>query len=311
VKGDKVRVLLTNDDGVRAAGLLAIRAALTGWCGSVITVAPASDCSGFARKATFSRPVEVRRLEGGQHPVYECDGTPADCVRVGLLGGLAADASLVVSGVNHGANVADDVVYSGTVGAGLEAAVLGTSALCLSQQTPASGFSAGSGAGPAGGFSVRDGDEPGGRLPPSQFSLASRHGGALARSISTARLEEPVVLNVNYPAVPARASPGAQPPVRLTRPGQRVYPRASMRDWDSGAAVQHLYLFGEADEVPAADGGPDTDMSAVRAGCISVTPLSIAVGLDELTPAMTALLAPLAGVPGQSGQVSESRVAGA
>jgi 5'-nucleotidase len=305
VKGDKVRVLLTNDDGVRAAGLLAIRAALTDWCGSVITVAPASDCSGFARKATFDRPVEVRRLEGGQHPVYECDGTPADCVRVGLLGGLAADASLVVSGVNHGGNLADDVVYSGTVGAGLEAAVLGTSALCLSQQTPPGGFPA-SHAGEPG-----HGDEPGGRLPSSPFSLASRHGGALARSICAARLAEPVVLNVNYPAVPARASPGAEPPVRLTRPGQRVYPRASMRDWDSGPAAQHLYLFGEADEIPAADGEPDTDMSAVRAGCISVTPLSITVGLDELTPAVTALLAPLVGVPGRPVQVSESRVAGA
>jgi 5'-nucleotidase len=296
VKGDKVRVLLTNDDGVRAAGLLAIRAALTDWCGSVITVAPASDCSGFARKATFSRPVEVRRLEGGQHPVYECDGTPADCVRVGLLGGLAADASLVVSGVNHGGNLADDVVYSGTVGAGLEAAVLGTSALCLSQQTP------------PGGFPARLGDEPDGRPRGFQFSLASRHGSALAQSVSAARLTEPVVLNVNYPAVPASVRPGGQPPARLTRPGQRVYPRASMRDWDAGAAVQHLYLFGDADEVPAADDGPDTDMSAVRAGCISVTPLSIAVGLDDLTPAVTALLAPLVGVPGQ---VRESRVAGA
>ena len=157
-----LRVLLTNDDGVRAVGILAIRAALTGVCGSVVTVAPDGNRSGFARKCTFDRPVGVRRLEDGPHPVYECDGTPTDCVRAGLLGGLAAEADLVVSGINHGANVADDVVYSGTVGAGLEAAVLGTSALCLSQQTP------------TGSLSVNYTD-----AGDYDFGLAARHGPAL------------------------------------------------------------------------------------------------------------------------------------
>ena len=136
-----VRVLLTNDDGVDAEGLLAIRAALASSDESVVTIAPDADCSGFARKCTFSRPVGVTRVSGGQHPIYRCDCTPTDCVRVGLLGGLAAAADLVVSGINHGANLADDVTYSGTVGAGLEAAILGTSAICLSQQTPTGSFS--------------------------------------------------------------------------------------------------------------------------------------------------------------------------
>ncbi len=136
-----MRILLTNDDGVDAEGIVAIRAALAGFCASVITIAPEEDSSGFARKCTFSRPVGVTRVTGGQHPVYRCDGTPTDCVRVGLLGGLAAGADLVVSGINHGANLADDVTYSGTVGAGLEAAILGTAAVCLSQQTPTGSFS--------------------------------------------------------------------------------------------------------------------------------------------------------------------------
>jgi 5'-nucleotidase len=87
-----VRVLLTNDDGVRSAGIQAIRAALAPVCTSVVTVAPDGERSGFARKCTFDRPVRVRRLEGGRNPVYECDGTPTDCVRAGLLGGLATDA---------------------------------------------------------------------------------------------------------------------------------------------------------------------------------------------------------------------------
>ena len=100
-----VRVLLTNDDGFRAGGILAVRAALADRFEHVITIAPESDCSGFAHRCTFSRPVAVTCVTGGRHPVYRCDGTPADCVRAGLLGGLADQADLVVSGINHGANL--------------------------------------------------------------------------------------------------------------------------------------------------------------------------------------------------------------
>jgi 5'-nucleotidase len=282
-----VRVLLTNDDGVRSAGISAIRAALTGVCTSVVTVAPAADCSGFARKGTFDRPVVVQRLEGGPHPVYECDGTPTDCVRAGLLGGLAAGTGLVVSGINHGANVADDVVYSGTVGAALEAAVLGTSALCLSQQS----------------LSPRS-------LAPESvspeyfdFGVAARHGARLAAAIAQAQPQELFVLSVNYPpAGPGSATAGPAstgtastvPAAVLTRPGQRVYPRAPVRDWDTDPGPQSLYPFGEPDEViPEAGGQADTDLAALRRGLISVTPLSVAIGLDEVSPAMTSFLAQL------------------
>jgi 5'-nucleotidase len=277
-----VRVLLTNDDGVRSAGIQAIRVALTSVCTSVTTVAPDGERSGFARKCTFDRPVGVRRLEGGPHPVYECDGTPTDCVRAGLLGGLAADADLVVSGINHGANVADDVVYSGTVGAGLEAAVLGTSALCLSQQTP------------AGSLSVNYTEHPGPGGAGYDFALAARHGSRVAATFLRARPGETLVLSLNYPAAPAPAGTGNGPAAVLTRPGQRVYPRAPVRDWDADPGPQAMYLFGEPDEaIPEADGPADTDVAALRRGLISVTPLSVAIGLDEFSPAMTSLLAQL------------------
>jgi 5'-nucleotidase len=277
-----VRVLLTNDDGVRSAGIQAIRAALTSVCTSVVTVAPDGERSGFARKCTFDRPVGVRRLEGGPHPVYECDGTPTDCVRAGLLGGLTADADLVVSGINHGANVADDVVYSGTVGAGLEAAVLGTSALCLSQQTP------------AGRLPVGYTEHPGPGRAGYDFALAARHGSRVAATFLRARPAETVVLSLNYPAAPAPAGPGNGPAAVLTRPGQRVYPRAPVRDWDADPGPQAMYLFGEPDEtIPEADGPADTDVAALRDGLISVTPLSVAVGLDEFPPALTSFLAQL------------------
>jgi 5'-nucleotidase len=278
-----VRVLLTNDDGVRSAGIQAIRAALTRVCTSVVTVAPDGERSGFARKCTFDRPVGVRRLEGGPHPVFECDGTPTDCVRAGLLGGLAPDTDLVVSGINHGANLADDVVYSGTVGAGLEAAVLGTSALCLSQQTP------------TGSLAVNYTEHPGPGGAGYDFRLAARHGSQVAATFLRARPDETVLLSVNYPADPAAAGSPDGPAAVLTRPGQRVYPRAPVRDWDSDPGPQTMYLFGEPDEtIPEADGPDDTDVAALRRGLISVTPLSVAIGLDEFSPAMTSFLGQLA-----------------
>ncbi len=278
-----MRVLLTNDDGVRSAGIQAIRAALTRVCTSVVTVAPDGERSGFARKCTFDRPVGIRRLEGGPHPVFECDGTPTDCVRAGLLGGLAAEADLVVSGINHGANVADDVVYSGTVGAGLEAAVLGTSALCLSQQTP------------TGSLAVNYTEHPGPGGSGYDFGLAARHGAQAAAAFLRARPDETVVLSVNYPAEPAGDGTQDGPAAVLTRPGQRLYPRAPVRDWDADPGPQALYLFGEPDEtIPEADGPADTDVAALRRGLISVTPLSVAIGLDEFSPAMTSFLSQLA-----------------
>ena len=268
-----MRVLLTNDDGVDAEGVLAIRAALAAFCESVITVAPEGDCSGFARKCTFSRPVGVTRVAGGQHPIYRCDGTPTDCVRAGLLGGLAAGADLVVSGINHGANLADDVTYSGTVGAGLEAAILGTPAVCLSQQTP------------TGSFSVNYAEDLAGRGLAYDFGFAARHGAGLARSVIEARPAEPVVLSVNYPASRTGTT------TVLTRAGRRDYPRASVPDWADDSEVHWLYLFGEPDElIPDADGSFGTDIGALRAGHISVTPLSFAVELGDLPPGFQSFL---------------------
>ncbi len=271
-----MRVLLTNDDGVDAEGILAIRSTLTAFSTSVITIAPESDCSGFARKCTFSRPVGVTRVAGGQHPIYRCDGTPTDCVRVGLLGGLAADADLVVSGINHGANLADDVTYSGTVGAALEAAVLGTSAVCLSQQTP------------TGSFSVNYQEDLAGRGLAYDFGFAASHGADLARSVVEARPSEPVVLSVNYPTFRTGTA------TVLTRAGRRDWPRASLPDWADDQDVHWLYLFGEPDElIPEADGSLGTDIGALRAGRISLTPLSFAVELGDLPPGFRCFLSRL------------------
>ncbi len=275
-----MRVLLTNDDGVDAAGLLAVRAALTTWCSSVVAIAPESDCSGFARKCTFSRPVAVTRVAGGQHPVYSCDGTPTDCVRVGLLGGLAAGADVVVSGINHGSNLADDVVYSGTVAAGLEAAILGTPAVSLSQQTPTGSFS----------VNYKEDLESAGLA--YDFGFAAAHGAALARAVVGARPAEPVVLSVNYPALYTGGAASV-----LTRAGRRDYPREDdlgACEWADGE-VRRMWLFGEPDAfIPELDESLGTDIGALKAGRISVTPLSFAVELSDLSQPFQSFLARLA-----------------
>ena len=317
-----MRVLLINDDGVNAAGLLAVRAALASRSSSVVTIAPESDCSGFARKCTFSRPVGVTRVAGGQHPIYKCDGTPTDCVRVGLLGGRAFDAALVVSGINHGANLADDVVYSGTVGAGLEAAILGTSAICLSQQTP------------IGTFSVNYNEDLEGAGLAYDFEFAAAHGAGLAQSVVGARPAEPVVLNVNYPARCAERRSGAGELGKvdvtgatadaadadggvmnlLTRAGRRDYPRAAEQPWADGE-VRWMHLFGEPDEIiPEADGSGGSDIGALKAGYISVTPLSFALEISDLSPGFHSFLGRLTETfplrDGMVGAVGEARGGG-
>lgn len=268
-----MQVLLTNDDGVDAAGIRAMRAALIPHVDCVVTVAPERNCTGFARMCTFDRPVRVTRQEAGAHPVFACDGTPTDCVRAGILGRLAPDAVLVVSGINHGANLADDITVSGTIGAGMEGAVLGLPALCVSQQTPSGTFAVNYHEDKA---SVRyDFDE--------SADLAAR----LAIAMASIQGPEPLVLSMNYPA--ERRGAG----LRLTRPGRRAYPQQSQAPWAPGESTRLLYLYGGVDEqVPNHDEGPNTDIGALRDGIVSVTPLSLCFDahLDAHADAGTAYL---------------------
>ena len=271
-----MRILITNDDGVHSQGLKAIRDVLIPIAESVVTIAPESDCSGLAQACTFSRPVSVTRLGEGEHAVFSCDGTPTDCVRVGLLGGLAAGPDIVVCGINHGANLADDVAYSGTIGAGREAAILGTSALCLSQQTP------------TGSFAVNYREDLSQRGLSYDFGLAADYGSDLARAMCQAPADEPVVLNVNFPT--AASSPNGV----LTRVGRRAYPRSHSPAWPDGLVTQFFYLFGEPDEeIPEEGEAWGTDISALKAGLISVMVVPVSWRPGHLTEAERAFLGAL------------------
>src|SRR4051794_14095697 len=135
-----MKVLLTNDDGIMAEGLQALRGALLEVPGvELAVIAPDSNRSAVGRGITTRRPLWVEQIDFGDGTVgYATDGTPVDCVRFGTLGLIEGfHAELVVSGINHGANLGDDITYSGTVAAALEAIVLGLPGVAVSQQSGA------------------------------------------------------------------------------------------------------------------------------------------------------------------------------
>ena len=132
-----MRVLLTNDDGIAAPGLQALRRALVALDGlEVVTIAPDSNRSATARSITTRAPLAVEEITFEDGNVgYAIDGTPVDCVRFAELGLGGGRPDLIVSGINHGVNLGDDITYSGTVAAALEGIILGIPAIALSQQS--------------------------------------------------------------------------------------------------------------------------------------------------------------------------------
>src|SRR3954466_9722763 len=132
-----MKVLLTNDDGIGASGLHAMRRALLELPGvELAVIAPDSNRSATARSITTRRPLWVEEIEFGDGSTgFATDGTPVDCVRFAALGLIEFTPELIVSGINHGANLGDDITYSGTVAAALEGVVLGIPAIAVSQQS--------------------------------------------------------------------------------------------------------------------------------------------------------------------------------
>lgn len=240
-----MKVLLTNDDGIEAEGLRALRSELALAGLDVVVVAPDGNRSGMARACTPRRAVGLTAVHGDPQ-AYACDGTPVDCVRLGLLTDLAADAVLVVSGINHGANLGDDTLYSATLGAGTEAALVGRPALCLSQQ-PGDGS-----------FRFRD-------RGPHTFARSARVGARLAAAMIGSPPPGRAVVNVNVPG------PDGDGPIEVTRLGRRPDGVGRIVETDGG-----FYLYGLPDDPPPAhEGGDGTDFAALARGSISATPMSL------------------------------------
>jgi 5'-nucleotidase len=241
-----VRVLLTNDDGIGAEGLHALRRAVQAVEGvEVHVVAPDANRSATARSITTRSPlwVEEVRFEDGTSG-FATDGTPVDCVRFAELGLIGDRPDLIVSGINHGANLGDDVTYSGTVAAALEGIVLGIPAIAVSQQS----------------LKGEMGWHFGGRM---DFAVAAGLCAGLVRVLIDRPLEQGTLLNVNCPA-------GEISGVEVTKLGKRLYDDEMrlVEEDEEGRRRYRIYGF-----EPSFEDEPGTDLAAQARNKVSITPL--------------------------------------
>lgn len=230
-----MKILLSNDDGYRAHGILALRAALNGLA-DLTVVAPDRNKSGASHSLTLDRPVHVSQVDGG---LWYVTGTPSDCVHVALSGLFDFEFDMVVSGINDGENLGDDVLYSGTVAAAIEGRFLGLPTLAISLLRPSQG-------------------EP-------DFTAAARVARLLVQRLLEAPLERRMILNVNVPHRPFEQLRGFV----TTRLGHRHRSEPIVRSNDPRG--RPIYWIGPAGAQQ--DGGPGTDFHAVAEGFVSVTPL--------------------------------------
>ena len=228
-------ILLSNDDGYFATGLQALHEALLP-LGPINVVAPERDRSGASNSLTLDRPLTLRTAPNGFRFV---NGTPTDCVHLAVTGLIEPLPDLVVSGINHGANMGDDTVYSGTVAAATEGYLLGVPSMAVSLVGKA----------------------------PTHFEAAGRVARMLGEKLLGHPLGQPVLLNVNVPDLPFEAIKG----FRVTRLGKRHKAEPVIKA--SNPRGETVYWVGPAGA--AQDNGPGTDFHAVGEGYVSITPLRL------------------------------------
>jgi 5'-nucleotidase len=230
-----MRILVTNDDGISSLALAQLRRVLSPF-GHVITIAPDRNQSATSHSLTLHRPLRI-------HPVgedtYSVDGTPTDCVLVAFHGQLGEPPDLVVSGINHGPNMGEDVFYSGTVAAAIEAVLQGVPGIAASLVT----------------------------RQPSDFTDAADVVGNIVRKVLERGLTRRMLLNINVPFLPPNKLRG----IKVTRLGTRVYEDTLVRKVDPRG--QDYFWIGGEDPVWQPEEG--TDFHSVHSGHVSVTPLQL------------------------------------
>jgi 5'-nucleotidase len=230
-----MHILLSNDDGYSAPGLVTLANALRPLA-DITVVAPERNRSGASNSLTLDRPLRVSKAENGH---FKVDGTPTDCVHLAITGLLERDPDMVFAGINHGGNLGDDVIYSGTVAAATEGRFLGLPAVAISL---------------AG-------------INPTHFDTAAQVAVSLLQRIRRHPLPADTILNVNVPDVPLADIKG----FAATRLGQRHKAEPVIKSTDPRG--HEIYWVGLAG--PEQDAGPGTDFHAVRNSYVSVTPLQI------------------------------------
>lgn len=256
-----MRILVTNDDGITAPGLIALEAIAAQLSDDVWVVAPAEEQSGAGHSLTLSKPVRLREISPKR---YAVQGTPTDCVML-ALGAVLKDAKpdLILSGVNRGGNLAEDVTYSGTVSAAMEGCLAGIPSIALSQVM--ADYAMGM----------------------EDFTTATTHGAAIIRHIQSIDWPPGVLVNINFPPVAADKVAG----VRVTEQGFRDYGNIHLVERiDPRGFPYYWHGFGKEKLVP----GHDTDLKAMHEACISVTPLHLDMTHYATMAALKAALAPLA-----------------
>ncbi|MFH1657853.1 MAG: 5'-nucleotidase [Rhodocyclaceae bacterium] len=230
-----MRILLSNDDGYFAPGLAALAEALHD-LGEVVVVAPEQNRSGASNSLTLDRPLFLKKAANGFHFV---NGTPTDCVHLAVTGMLDELPDIIVSGINNGANMGDDTIYSGTVAAATEGYLLGIPSIAIS-------------------LTNFEGDN---------YATAGRVARELVERFIRDPIREPVLLNVNVPDIPYADLNGME----VTRLGRRhkAEPVVKM----TSPRSETVYWVGAAGA--AADAGPGTDFNAIERGVVSITPLQI------------------------------------
>lgn len=227
-------ILVTNDDGVHSPGITALAQGLA-CLGRVVVVAPDRERSAVGHALTLQRPLRAERI---RPDVYAVDGTPTDCVGLGICGLLDQRPGLVVSGINKGGNLGDDITYSGTVAAAMEATLMGVPAFAISLES--------------GPYALED------------FSTAASVSVLMARHILEKGLPQDTFLNVNVP----RGSFGG---IVLTRQGKRRYEELVEEKVDPRGRT--YYWLGGGD--PGFVDAEGTDLHMVHRGRVSVTPLHL------------------------------------
>ena len=238
-----MRILISNDDGYRAAGIKALREGLKG-LGDLTVVAPDRNRSGASNSLTLELPLRVGQAEPD---VYFVEGTPTDCVHLAVSGLFPFEPDMVVSGINDGSNLGDDVLYSGTVAAATEGRFLGKAAVAVSLHTDG----------------LRGDAE-------RHFATGAHFARVIVERLSATPLTlggRATILNVNVPNIPVNAVKG----IRVTRLGNRHRSEAVIKAEDPRG--RPVYWVGPAGA--SQDAGPGTDFHAVAEGYVSVTPLTV------------------------------------
>ena len=231
----RMRILVSNDDGVLAPGIHILAKELAK-VAEVDVMAPDRNRSGASNSLTLSHPLRVRKLDSGY---YSVDGTPTDCVHLALTGFLDQHVDMVVSGINEGANLGDDILYSGTVAAAMEGRFLGLPAIAISMV----------------GLDIQ------------HFDTAAVLARQLVLKLLTSPLPMQTILNVNVPDLPMNEIKG----IEVTRLGKRHCAEPVVKTQDPKGRP----IFWVGPPGMEADAGPGTDFYAINQNCISITPLHL------------------------------------